>query len=264
VNKNHCLIVTVALSMAATCATWAGEPAPSAPAAPTAVVASPSAGEADIQELDEVLVRGERLVKAINDAEDNFYDLFNKVNTDNDYDTSCVYLNTDPDNPGSQIKSRVCIPGFVADAMADWAQWKVRCQPPVDGFDEFDCLDRSKDNRISWQEASARPELEADFTNLDEDDNGSLDRQEFSNQTYGSPALYQPPPPQLVLMERSNDWYDHMMKVINTDPRLQEMAGHLDDLYHELQDVQYTYQQFTAKDEAERKPVKVNLGPRAH
>src|SRR5262249_48151723 len=126
---------------------------------------------------------GENIIKAIADAEDNFYALFNEVNKDDDYDTRCVYLNIDPDNPGSQLKSRVCIPGFVTDAMADYAVF----------------LDCDK----AWQ-PGGNPD----------------DRR----------TCYQPPPPQLVLMERSKRWAVEMMKVVNSDPRLKEQAGHLDDL----------------------------------
>jgi len=248
--------------------------ATTAPAPPTATTPAPApAPSADpqehMQELDEITVHGKRLAQAIADAEDDFYQLYNKVDKDDKYHTSCVYLNIDPDHPSSGIKTRVCLPGFVADAMADWAVWKARCQPPEPGtgYDEFDCLDRNKDGRLSWNEAQAREELGADFPQLDSNHDGMLSRQEFAAQTSaGPPAIYQPPPPQLVLMEGSKGWYDHMMKVVNGDPRLQEKAGHLDDLYHELASVQREFgkaQAATAKDQPP-KVVRTNNGPRAN
>src|SRR5690349_2761207 len=89
---------------AASMATVAAEPAP--PAQPATAVAPATQASPD-EDLGQIVVRGENIIKAINDAEDNFYDLFNKVNKDDDYDTRCVYLEL---NPTSRSASRVCIP----------------------------------------------------------------------------------------------------------------------------------------------------------
>jgi len=228
-----------------------------------ATTPAPQAGE-KLQELDEIVVRGKKLLNAIADAEDDFYKMYNLLNEDQKYATSCVYLNTDPEGPKSQLKSRVCVPGFVADAMADYAVWKARCQPPIQGRDEFDCLDRNQDNRLSWQEASAREELASDFTTLDADGSGYITREEFTAQTMGAPVVYQPPPPQLVLMEGSKAWYDHMMSVIRANPQLQDKAGHLDDLYRELVQVQNKYSDAVGDEAARKVAAKAVLGPRIH
>jgi hypothetical protein len=264
-------VMLAAVLCTATSMSFAQQAAPGPAAAPDAAApaaaATPAATPADqLQELDEVMVRGKRLLDQIADEEDDFYALFNKVNKDEKYDTSCVYLNLDPDSLTASIKSRVCIPGFVADAMADFQIWKMRCQPPYRGIDEFDCLDRNGDGRISWDEATARQELDSDFTTLDEDLDGKLSRDEFSsgNQTTGAPVVYQPPPPQLVLMEGTKDWYEHMMKVIREDPKLGEMAGKLDDLYRELAQVQTRFEELDPNSKAGVKPVstKRTSGPR--
>lgn len=70
--------------------------------------------------------------------------------------------------------------------------------------------------------------------------------------------------PQLVLMEGTQKWYDHSMKVINSDPRLQKMAGHLDDLYHELHAEQSRLTAARAALDADAIPVtaKPASGPR--
>jgi len=271
-------MLAAGLCLATARATLAADAAPAAPANPVAAAPAPPAAPAQAQpaagaqsspaaseqELAEITVHGKRLQQAITDAEDNFYQLYNKVDKDDKYHTSCVYLTLDRD---TKIQRRVCIPGFVADAMADWAVWRARCQPPQPGYgyDEYDCLDTNKDNRLSLDEAAARPELESDFTTLDTDGDGYLSRQEFAAQTTSSLAVYQPPPPQLVLMEGSKDWYKHMMQVVNADPRLKEMAGHLDDLYHELAVVQQQYGN-TAGEVKKTQPAKVatsNMGPRS-
>lgn len=249
------LFTAVALALAST-----GMAQDAASAATPAASAAP-AGE-ELQELDEIMVRGGRLLDLIAEKEDKFYDLFNKLNDDDRYDTACVYLNLDPESLTAAIKSRVCIPGFVADAMADYAVWKSFCRPPTDGFDEYDCLDKNDDNRLSMNEAMARPELVGDFATLDADMDGILSREEFGTQTMGSTIAYQPPPPQLVLMEGTKKWYDHMMKVTNSDPRLADMAGELDDLYRELVTVQNRYAELQPDEAPDPANARRASGPR--
>jgi hypothetical protein len=220
----------LAIGVATFPAVHAGEPA-QVPAAATAPASSGTA----LLELDEVIVRGNRLSRAISDAEDEFFELFNKLNPDDDYDTTCPNINIDSSNRGSRLTSRLCIPGFVADAMVDLAVFKARCEPELSNFDS------NRDHRISEWEAGANQELLFQFTDLDTDSNNVLDESEFrpwANQVAVSSNCYHPPPPEALLVERSQDWFDHSMKVINSDPRLQKMAGHLDDLYRELAEVQ--------------------------
>lgn len=187
----------------------------------------------ELLELDEVVVRGRRVQEAIVEAEDDFYKLYNQVNKNNDYDVNCAYLNN-PDSAGSRIKIRMCIPVFVANSMVDYNIWKSKCQPPMEDFDEFSCLDRNDDNRLSRQEVSARAELEARMFELDADGDGYLRRDELPEEGFAGPPQYMPPSPDLVLMEGTSKWTKHMMEVIRSDPRLSEMAGKLDDLYREL------------------------------
>jgi hypothetical protein len=124
-TKAFCL--TLATFLSAGLVTTAG----AADAAPAAAGATAQTPINQVQELDEILVRGKRLRDAIADAEDDFFALYNKLNKDDDYSTSCIYVNTDPD---SQIKSRLCIPGFLADALADQVYFAEQCQSP--GQDE--------------------------------------------------------------------------------------------------------------------------------
>jgi hypothetical protein len=242
----------LAIGVAAFAPVHAGEPA-QVPAVATA----PSSGAA-LQELDEVIVRGNRLSRAISDAEDEFFALFNKLNTDDDYDTTCSYINVDSSNRGSKLTSRMCIPGFVADAMVDLAVFKARCEPEMSNFDT------NRDHRISEWEAGANQDLVFHFAELDTDSNNVLDESEFrswANQVAISSNCYRPPPPEALLLERSQAWFDHSMKVINSDPRLQKMAGHLDDLYHELAEVQSRFG--TIKDGQKAPPTaRRERGPR--
>jgi septum formation topological specificity factor MinE len=208
-TANLCLVLAALLPLAT---------APAFPA--TADAATPAAApaatrpEAPLEQLDEIIVRGETLVKAIADAEDDFFKLYNKLNRDDDYDTSCVYLAFDPN---SQIKSRTCIPGFVADAMADQVYYAEQCKP----------LQDAEGNQFS------------------------------------PPPCYTPPPPELVVLERSNAYARHLMTIIKSDPRLGQMAGHLDDLYFELTSVKQKYVKIKTDDLPEQ-TTRHELGPRAH
>jgi hypothetical protein len=255
-------IAAVALTMASTLAATAVMGQEANPAAPTAATATAAAQpEEQLEELAEIEVRGKRLRDEIADAEDDFYQLFNQVNKDDDYDTKCVNLQLENN---SRITTRTCIPGFVADAMVDWQVFKAQCNPPYEGFDEFTCLDRNKDNRINWNEASMRPSLESQFMEFDANKDSYLSRQEIYD-VGGIPqgaAAYQPPPPQLVLMEGSAKWAQAMKKVIDSDPRLLEQAGRLDELYTELARVSQKYVKVMADGQPDP-TTRRELGPRA-
>lgn len=159
----------------------------------------------ELVELDEIMVRGQNVRNAIADAEDEFFSLYNRLNKDNDYSTTCVYINMDPD---TRIRSRICIPGFMADALADQVYFAQQCQSPGN------------------------------------DENGN---------PFPPPPCYTPPPPQLVLLERSRDYANHMLKVIQSDDRLGKMAGNLDKLYYELLGVQQQYLKVKNIEEEARK-----------
>jgi hypothetical protein len=228
-----------------------------------------TAPPAEIQELDEVVVQGKRLMERIIEAEGRFYKLFNEINKDDRYDTHCVYLQM---QEGSRMQSRACIPGFVADALADWAPFKARCQPPLEmeyGRDgpEFACLDRDNNGRLSLQEASARQELAAAFFEIDMegDGNGDISGDEFQEamETRGdlsAPPVHMPATPDLILMEGTKKWSDHMTAVVNSDERLHEMAANLGDMYYELSRTQRRFDELDAA--AKPKGGKANLGPR--
>jgi hypothetical protein len=216
----------------------------------------------ELEELDEVVVRGERLRDTIIKAEDEFYKLYNQLNKNDKYDVSCPYLNLSNDS-GSRINSRLCLPGFVATAISDFTVYKMSCEPTFANFDT------NRDGRISRTEGRMNPDLDSQFDELDQDDDSHLDQYgEF--RTFETWALmnlncYRPPTPELVLMEGTDKWYAHMMQVIKSDPRLQDMAGRLDGLHMEMQSVQRRYQQVTDEQKAagvSNAPDMSKTGPR--
>jgi hypothetical protein len=189
-------------------------------------------GTTELDELDEVLVRAKRAAIVIADLEDDYYKLYNKLNKDNNYDVHCSYLNTDPDNPGSLLRSRVCMPEFLADAMVDWAQG--RCDVP-----DFTSLDLNKDHSLSEAEAAGNRELSRQVWDLDTNHDRRLVYTEFAAFSGELPtACYEPPPPDLVLVGRTERWYQQMMKVTTSDERLLKMASNLGDLYGQLRVLQ--------------------------
>jgi hypothetical protein len=209
-TRNFCLALAVLVSFGSG-AVLAQEAAPAA-----AAEATPPAGP---EELEEILVQGTSLRERIADAEDEFFQLYNKLNKNDDYDSSCVYVNTDS---LSKIKSRFCIPGFYADALADQVYFMMQCQSDKE---------------------------------VDADGNAT---------EYAAVACFTPPAPQVVLTQRARDYANNLLKVINTDPRLQKMAGNLDDLYHDLVGVQTRYLKIKAASASDRAPAKPVEGPRTH
>jgi len=194
--------LTAALLTAAMgCGAYAAAAAPNAPAAPL--------DAQQYQQLDEIMVRGTRVREAIANAEDEFFGLYNSLNKDDDYSASCVFL---PLDGTTQIKSHICIPGFMADAMADQVYFSQQCQASP-GF------------------VAATP-------------------------------CYTPPTPQQVLSERSGVYANHLMKVVRSDPRLGQMAGNLDNLYHELVSIQQQYINVRTTGDPQRAPVSPAQGPR--
>jgi hypothetical protein len=247
--------LAVALIILAAGAT-AAEVSPVVALAPAPDAAPPAQGEV-LEELDEILVRGRRLKLVIVEAEDEFYKLYNEVNKDPDYDTSCPTLNLDPDQRGSRIGTRVCLPGFMADAMANWAVSKIECT-------DYNSYDGNMDGRMSYEEAPDH--ARGRFPLLDRNGDRFLSPIEYADDVQAGTVACRPaPPPQLVLMERTRDWYDHMLKVTNSDPRLKKMASHLGDLYFELMQEQSRLNKVAALQEEGRARAAPppNLGPRA-
>jgi len=190
-------------------------------------------GTPGLDELDEVLIRGQKAAIAIADLEDDYYKRYNKLNKNNNYDVHCSYINTDPDNPGSALRSRICMPEFVIDAMADWA--RGRCEIP-----DFTSLDHNKDNVLSEMEAAGNKQLLDQLFEMDTNRDRRITFVEFIERPAVEPtvACYQPPSPEEVLVAGTDRWYAQMMKVTASDPQLLEMASNLGGLYGQLRVLQ--------------------------
>ena len=81
--------------------------------------------------IEEVIVRGSKslimLKHELYTAEEVLYDLYNSLNTDDDFDIRCF-----KEAPtGSHIKRRVCRPNFVGELLAEEARRMMRGEPYV-------------------------------------------------------------------------------------------------------------------------------------
>jgi hypothetical protein len=232
------------------------------PATPAMATAPTTPAVEELEELDEVVVRGERLIDTIVKAEDEFYKLYNALNKDQDYDVNCPHLNLGAD-AGSRIRSRLCLPGFVASAIADFVAFQVSCEP------KFAHFDANRDGRVSRSEAGANADLQYQFDALDRNGDDRLEEygefRSFETWALMNLSCYRPPPPELVLMEGTDKWFRHMMQVTNSDPRLLEMAGRLDELHQELGLVQRRYREVVDAERAQdarKAPDMKRAGPR--
>jgi hypothetical protein len=86
---------------------------------------------ADEVELDEALVKGTSLWKLRQDmvkTEEQFYKLFNELNTEDDFDVTCRM-----EAPlGTRLKKRICHMAFYEDAQAEAAQALLAGQMVID------------------------------------------------------------------------------------------------------------------------------------
>jgi hypothetical protein len=101
------LLMGLAMSSTALSATAAGA---------TAAQGKPPVEE--LQELDEIRVRGRLTANVVVDAENRFFRLYNKLNKDNRFDVYCEYMRLDPD---SMIMQRACLPDFLYNYVPAYA-----------------------------------------------------------------------------------------------------------------------------------------------
>jgi hypothetical protein len=222
------LILAAALSLAATGASAAD--AQPTPAAPIAAISQP----AQEDELEEVFVRGKRLADVIEDAEDEFFDLYNKLNRDHNYDVHCGYMQLDR---GSLAMTRTCVPGFIVYNHYDLAGQPVR-----------QCS------------STSTPEITGTAPNY-----GS-----GTAAYYYAGCTWAPlPPVELLAMEHRLKYEKNVLRVIGSDARLLSMAGKLAGLYNEMSTVQNRYVSIKGPGQPVRsrerpaRSVKAATGPRA-
>jgi hypothetical protein len=164
-----------------------------------------------LDELDEVWVRGKSLSEVIEVAEDDFFVLYNKLNKDSQYDVHCGRMSL---NNGSMIMVRKCVPGFIVYNYSNGlGQVSFGCNGGmVSGFSEG----------MSYSSFASGCSI------------GSA---------YGTspPPSMAVPSAEQMLMAKGEAYGANIVKVVKSDPRLLEKVRSLDGLYKEMDMVQGQY-----------------------
>lgn len=221
--------LSLILSMATASICMAAD-APHGNAAAPGSIPPASQPEQKIQELEEVWVQGKRLAHRIEDAEDEFFPLYNKANRNDDFDIRCGYAYLSVD---TMIMGRTCLANFLGQSYGPPVHWST-C---YGGF--YGSSPRFFGYRGPYASYGACVDA------------------------FG----YEPLSPAFILMARKDDLRRNMVKVISNDPILLQKAAHLGDLYKELESVQNRYRtikgvKVKGSRSAKLKPVKTSTGPR--
>lgn len=219
---------------------------------------SPAQGSADaadkpppLEELKEVWIRGKRLSNVIEDAEDDFFDLYNKLNRDNQYDVYCGSMAL---YNSSMIMVRKCVPGFIAHTGDAFG--RVRYTQFGGAF--YGSTGYYGGSRFgAWGAWPDSPYSDYGYNSF------------YTGYGYGDAFAYAPsipvyagPSSAELLMSKRPAYGANLLKVVNSDPQLLEMVRGLDVLYKEMDQVKGHYVQVKAEVRASRKPAKPYLTPR--
>ena len=226
-TRNLQLIVAAMLSIVAPAAACAADTA--SDAAVPAPAMTPRAGE-ELEQLDEVLVRGRHLAASIADAEDDFFKLYNKLNRNHDYDVTCGYMSLEP---GSLIMRRTCMPGFLADYYPSSSYYSVPSyfSPPYYG----DTLGMFQCNNASGGTSGGRDVFAQENFYMADCAYLASTRARLNATSYSTPLMA------LSAMTRRQAYADNVMQVIYSDPTLLEKARKLAGLYQQMKLMQSRY-----------------------
>jgi hypothetical protein len=223
------LVLAAIASMA-----WANTARAAAIESPT-LVTSPDSTQKPIEqveELDEVWVHGRRLSEVIEDAEDDFFLLYNKLNKESQYDVFCGRLSL---NSSSMIMVRRCVPGFIVYNFGeDYGGVKISCPSSSSPIYTAD-IPYARAMPCLYRPAFASPSVALSVSTADQ------------------------------LIVRGPAYSANVVKVVRSDPRLLEKLRNLDGLYHEMDVVQRRYVMIKGDSpppRASRKGATINPGPR--
>lgn len=195
-------------------------------AAPEATSAMAAAAVASVPELDEIRVHGKRLVDRIEEAEDDFFRLYNALNEDDRFDVTCGLAAL---HAGSMIMQRTCIPGFLAA--------RLLSSPGKPAFS----LLYSPDSCGSYAPSDSSMPVYADGCSPNAGSNV------LSMERYLRTSFYfEPAPVTLEALHYRDQYAATVLAVIQGDARLQEKAAHLARLYAELESTQQQYRALRA------------------
>jgi hypothetical protein len=210
-------------------AAYAAVDTPAAPATPVAVALQQPVAEVEV--LDEIWVRGKHLSQVIEDEEDRFFKLYNKLNRNSDYDVFCGTMSL---HPGSMIMVRKCAPGFIVYRFYSAINNTVSYVPTSFGS----CSSIYPVTGSNGEAAYYDGGCSGSFGNSSLAGSRSYTPSVFST---GSVNISSSPAAGLLLEERSLDYGNNVLKVVTSDPRLLEMVRNLGGLYDEMETLQDRY-----------------------
>lgn len=188
-----------------------------------------------LTELEEVRVRGKLVANAVTTVENRVFRLYNKLNRNNRFDVHCFDMpRLDRDSLALQ---RICLPEFVGYSAVPVVGYGGYVPPPP--FSHYSeppmvCGDPCYSPlSFSSPAFSYRNVPMATFTAL----------------PTRTPT---PTPAPMVPAARRAEFADNLLRVINSDPQLYDMAAELAGMYQEMDRVQDRYVKLRQEWQAER------------
>lgn len=212
-------------------------------AAADAQAPATSAAVAPTQQVDtlqEVWVRGKHLTQVIEDAEDEFFKIYNKKNKNSQYDIFCGTTTL----TSSMIMYRKCVPGFIV-------------------YNSYNALT----NTVQLSGFSYGAQCGSMTTLFDTNGERYFMGGCASGSYSYAPSLgYGAVPTNLLLMARGPDYVKNVNNVVSSDPALVQKANRLIELYNELEATQKHYVSIKGTDQERRRlsggPVRPYTSPR--
>jgi len=171
----------------------------------------------NLDELEAVVVYGQKFEERVLDSESRFYNLYNTLNTNDQFDVSCDYYWWEDRAMmvfGPGVARRGCVPMYFVEAVADRVSWENamhRCNGPP--------TDLGGSMRVQYGDGGAvgYEPMAGMISSLA---NGNCS------------ALFAPVPPdaQLIYLSRRADFVANLARVMRSDANLRVMAFEADSM----------------------------------
>jgi hypothetical protein len=175
----------------------------------------------ELEELDEIWVRGRITANRVAATENRVFRLYNRLNKDNRYDVHCGDMGLTRD---SMIMTRTCLPNFVIDA-------SLRVSFAGQGRISTDlCVGQNHDHSIGmgqWNHMDPCLAVNRQY--------GTRDFSYAPSYYAGTTAVSRGTPEQRTM------YAENVLRVMQSDPELQEMARGLARMYLEMDRIKARY-----------------------
>jgi hypothetical protein len=209
-----------------------------APAWSVAAQETTPLASATLDELDEIVVNGQRMERRMLESEQRFYNAYNLLNTNKDFAVTCKFVRADQ-NPGAYGASRYtpgCVPVFYANAMADEAGEYMGSSCGADSFSPFDSRTFTASTSGNSYAYTSNGSSSDGFFFI----NGQPRGWGGADPVGGCIYVARPPSekPHLMWLDRRAAFEENLMKVMRSNPQLQSLGGQFQSLIDESRDAQ--------------------------